>query len=153
MAHNRYGEAAFWCQRRRGARVVSHRCKDGEARGSHLVRPFLGRKLSLWILGGATGLGYISATFSLPRGINMWIFGYGERVIGVHETGDLPWNFRWERVDFMWLEHFWSAPLGRFLLGTSETLIEVVESRSEVGDEVTAWVVIVWCRDVRDFDN
>ena len=43
----------------------------------------------------------------------------------------------------IWLAHFWSGTLGRFLQGASEIVAKVVESRSKVGDEIVAWVAIV----------
>ena len=44
----------------------------------------------------------------------------------------------WERIGLIRLARFHSAPLGRFLQGASEIVVEVAESRLEVGDEVAA---------------
>ena len=154
MAHSRHREAVFQFQRPCGARVASRRCRDGEPRGSHLGRPFLNRTLSLWIWDSAADLGYISAMSSLLRGI------YALEHL-IMECAPLDSMRRrifygildWERVDLMWLARFQSAPLSCFLRGSSEIVAEVVEFRSDVGAEVVAWVVFVWCQDVWDFDD
>ena len=58
--------------------------------------------------------------------------------IGVHETGELLWDFRLGENGFDETCTFPQFPFGRFLWGAREIVAEGVEPRLKVGDEVVA---------------